>query len=67
MESVRLSHILENTYIPKPLVKHTPKIPLYHPCLIMQDKQTGTTNLKPCGCPDVDCIIKASKWIPKPK
>ena len=52
MESARLSNYLEAAYIPpqKPTIKQ--EVPSYHPCLIVQDKQTDVTKLKPCGCAD---------------
>lgn len=66
MEAVRLSVLKENTYIPPQVSKKNPIIPSFHPCLIIQDKQTDN-KIKPCGCPDEHCIMNASKWIPKPR
>ena len=56
MESARLSNYLEAAYIPpqKPTIKQ--EVPSYHPCLIVQDKQTDVTKLKPCGCADSYCV-----------
>ena len=67
MESARLSNYLEAAYIQpqKPTIKQ--EVPSYHPCLIVQDKQTDVTKLKPCGCADSYCVKNAPKWIPRAK
>lgn len=45
-----------------------PSVPNYHPCLIVQDKQTDVTKLKPCGCAaDSHCVKYAPAWIPRAK
>ncbi|EGV64323.1 hypothetical protein CANTEDRAFT_114047 [Yamadazyma tenuis ATCC 10573] len=67
MDQGRLSHILENTYIPPKKSLATPQVPPYHPCLIVQDKQTDVTKIKPCGCADSYCVKMAPEWIPTPK
>ena len=65
MESTRLSNYLEAAYIPpqKPTTKQ--EVPSYHPSLIVQDKQTDVTKIKPCG--DSYCVKNAPSWIPRPK
>lgn len=68
MDKSRLSQLLENTYIPPRENKMEPSVPNYHPCLIVQDKQTDVTKLKPCGCAaDSHCVKYAPAWIPRAK
>lgn len=67
MDKTRLSHLLENTYIPSKPRNSPAQVPPYHPCLIVQDKQTDVTKLKPCGCADSYCVKNAPEWIPTPK
>ncbi|EAZ63371.1 hypothetical protein PICST_37629 [Scheffersomyces stipitis CBS 6054] len=67
MEATRLTHILDNTYIPPRKIESELTVPPYHPCLIVQDKQTDTTKLKPCGCADSYCVKNAPDWIPRAK
>lgn len=65
MDESRLSHLLANTYIPPKEHKQEPTVPNYHPCLIVQDKQTDVTKPKPCGCVDNFCVKNAPAWIPR--
>ena len=65
MESTRLSHILENTYIPPQKMVSMKSIPSYHPCLIGQDCQTDFGKLKECGCADNYCVREAGERIPR--
>ncbi|EGW35241.1 uncharacterized protein SPAPADRAFT_58451 [Spathaspora passalidarum NRRL Y-27907] len=68
METSRLSHFLENTYIPPQKPTRAAVVPSYHPCLIVQDRQTtDVTKIKPCGCADSYCVKNAPAWIPRAK
>lgn len=65
MDSTRLNTLLSEIYIPPRPKKTAPSVPNYHPCLIVQDSQTDTTKVKPCGCPDAYCVKNAPSWIPR--
>lgn len=62
MDSTRLKQLKESVYIPPAKTISNEGIPPYHPCLIVQDKQSET-KLKACGCADVYCVKDAPKWI----
>ena len=65
MDSSNLQLHLQNTYIPNCPSKAKKDVPPYHPCLIVQDKQTDASKLKPCGCADAYCVKDAPSWIPR--
>ncbi|ODV77637.1 uncharacterized protein CANTADRAFT_33108 [Suhomyces tanzawaensis NRRL Y-17324] len=67
MDSTRLSHYMENTYIPPLKQSSSPQVPSYHPCLIVQDSQTDVSKVKECGCADNYCVKNAPAWIPRAK
>lgn len=64
MDAPRLKSLLNNTYIPPEKKHNEAKVPNYHPCLIVQDKQTDN-KVKPCGCADAYCVKNAPEWIPR--
>lgn len=65
MDSPRLAELLKHTYIPKKAPAEPPLVPQYHPCLIVQDKQTDFGKVKSCGCADSYCVKLAPRWIPR--
>lgn len=68
MDSTKLiSGYIMDVYIPPQKSNKNAEVPAYHPCLIVQDKQTDVTKLKACGCADSYCVKDASTWIPKAK
>lgn len=67
MDSAKLRHYIENTYIPPSPEKSEQSVPPYHPCLIVQDSQTDVSKIKPCGCADSYCVKNAPDWIPRAK
>lgn len=67
MDQTLLSDNLSNIYIPQKRDKVLATVPMYHPCLIVQDSQTDVTKVKPCGCADAYCIRNAPEWIPRAK
>lgn len=62
MEQTRLAQLLQNVYIPEQRLETLKTVPLYHPCLVVNDKQNDLKT-RECGCSDTYCI-KDVKWIP---
>lgn len=67
MDSSKLSAFLDSVYIPPQKSMPSVEVPNYHPCLIVQDKQTDTSKIKECGCADNYCVKNAPAWIPRAK
>lgn len=67
MDPAKLKQLINNTYIPPRSHRSVQCVPLYHPCLIVQDSQTDVSKIKPCGCADLYCVKNAPQWIPQAK
>lgn len=64
MDPARLAQLVAGAYIPCDAKREAPKVPSYHPCLIVQDSQTDVGKVKECGCSDKYCVRDAPGWIP---